>query len=217
MQKNGYWERRPDSEYKWYHGTAGELTFKSWDRGFFNDRNYELFSLLADVRQASYVEPICDPRGMPEDLSEEVAEIVSDWGSNGHSHTYFTIDELMTFDWFQTVDVFFYIQDDLPEDNSNVPWWDDYNWGGPKHHRVSVAMSELSYPDYQKPPNWITRHASLASDPELIEKGYTEIPGKMSYLDVLHSPNWERLLLKLPNILTEDDVEDVRIVMFFDN
>jgi hypothetical protein len=54
---------------------------------------------LADVRNSGGVEPIDYPRGIPEDLSSGYKYAVDRWDGDGHSHSYFTLDELMNYDW----------------------------------------------------------------------------------------------------------------------
>lgn len=63
-------------------------------------RNYYLFSILADVRNSG-IEPICEPRGVPKDASTGYLYSVKRWDSDGHSHSYFTLEELLNVDWNQ--------------------------------------------------------------------------------------------------------------------
>lgn len=65
--------------------------------GFCNNRNYGLFSILAGVRNYSDNKPIAEPKGLPEDLSKEVKEDIEYWGTDGHSHSYFTLKELLDY------------------------------------------------------------------------------------------------------------------------
>lgn len=60
----------------------------------YEGRSYELFALLAGVRNYDYVTPIHSPRGVPSDVSETVRKIIDRWGVDGHSHSYFTVAEL---------------------------------------------------------------------------------------------------------------------------
>lgn len=73
-------------------------------------RSYDLFAILADVRNgygfagiitgAGFI-PISEPKGVPQDASQEYLDIVEGWGGDGHSHSYFTISEIEAFDWNQ--------------------------------------------------------------------------------------------------------------------
>lgn len=83
----------------------------------FDDRNYDVFAILANVRNGrgfagaqtgTGFNPISDPRGLPEDLSAEFAaahESLDDGPSlwfGDHSHSYLTLAELLDFDYTQT-------------------------------------------------------------------------------------------------------------------
>ena len=61
----------------------------------YDGRNYMLFSLLADVRNDGLIEPICQPKGVPEDCCESVKKDIEYWDVDGHSHSYFTLAELI--------------------------------------------------------------------------------------------------------------------------
>lgn len=67
------------------------LVYSQIDR----DRDYKLFAKMANVRNFdSHVEPISDPRGLPDDVSE-VAKIESDYfDSDGHSHSWLSKEEI---------------------------------------------------------------------------------------------------------------------------
>jgi hypothetical protein len=58
-------------------------------------RNYELFALLADVRNNGDIEPMAYPKGVPPDVSEVTKKQIVRWDSDGHSHSYFTYNELL--------------------------------------------------------------------------------------------------------------------------
>ena len=102
---------------KWYKDPdSGTLTLYDWVPGTFvrksgpmySSRNYDLFAMLADVRNSGYynaerINPIFPPRGMPGDESREVGLSAEQWGPDGHSHTWITVRELMEYDWTQTM------------------------------------------------------------------------------------------------------------------
>jgi len=77
------------------------------DSGY-SDRNYGLFAILADVRNGhgfagvrtgEPTVPISAPRGVPDDASDGYRDEVRQWGEDGHSHTWFTLAELLAYDW----------------------------------------------------------------------------------------------------------------------
>lgn len=60
-------------------------------------RNYSLFAVLADVRNSEGIIPISQPRGLPEDANSFIIKDSNSWGCDGHSHSYFTLRELVDF------------------------------------------------------------------------------------------------------------------------
>lgn len=96
--KDKYWEE-------------GEpLLSVDYDDYFYNGRNYSLFAILADVRN-NYGFVGCDggekfniiakPKGLPNNISSNVKRMAESWGSDDHSHSWFTLKELRDFDWEQ--------------------------------------------------------------------------------------------------------------------
>jgi hypothetical protein len=62
-----------------------------------SDRNYYLFGVLAGVRWRG-VTPLFDHRGVPDDVSKATMKDIP-FDSDYHSHTYFTVQELLDTDW----------------------------------------------------------------------------------------------------------------------
>ncbi|ULO05624.1 hypothetical protein H1230_21455 [Paenibacillus sp. 19GGS1-52] len=65
----------------------------------FKDRNYDLFAILANIRNPENMPYISEPRGLPEDVSEEI-RLQIEYGEF-HSTTWFTAKELLEFNWDQ--------------------------------------------------------------------------------------------------------------------
>ncbi len=65
----------------------------------YEGRNYELFAILAGVRNGYGIKPIVERRGLPDDLSNEVSSTADHWIDDGHSHSWLTLKELVEFDW----------------------------------------------------------------------------------------------------------------------
>lgn len=57
------------------------------------NRSYLLFSILADVRNGYGLNPISDPRGIPQDASEEYKKIANN-DDDAHSHSYHTVKQI---------------------------------------------------------------------------------------------------------------------------
>ena len=82
----------------WHWQSCGEVRIS---------RNYSLFAKLADVRNYDGIEPISKPRfealaalkeSDDERCSDAFRRWASDFGVDGHSHSYVTLDELQTAD-----------------------------------------------------------------------------------------------------------------------
>ena len=87
---------------RWVSADKWELTDDGWSHEeAYWSRNYYLFSILADVRNSGDAEPISYPRGVPKDASSAYSYMVKRWDSDGHSHSYFTLEELLDVDWDQ--------------------------------------------------------------------------------------------------------------------
>lgn len=63
----------------------------------YDDRDYEMFSILADVRNDDRILSISVPRGLPDDVSDYVKAQMDSWGTDGHSHSWVTLQELKEF------------------------------------------------------------------------------------------------------------------------
>jgi len=64
-----------------------------------DDRNYDLFGILAGVRNYVNATPISKPKGIPEDASYRVKDGIKDWGVDGHSHSWLTWKEIKEYNW----------------------------------------------------------------------------------------------------------------------
>lgn len=78
-----------------------------WERAWQKNResdfrvpqNYELYSILANVRNDDAIRPICELRGVPSDPSPEFRWMVAYETGDGHSHSWLTLRELQNYDW----------------------------------------------------------------------------------------------------------------------
>lgn len=70
----------------------------------FHQRNYALFGFLAGVRNTDIV--WFKPKGFPADASEEVARVYHRWGSDAHTPSYLTKEELDRVDWYGEIDYY---------------------------------------------------------------------------------------------------------------
>lgn len=77
----------------------GDMHWSNYPSCLYRGRNYHLFSILADVRSYGDGTAISEPRGVPDDASDAYLYIVEQWKGDGHSHSYFTLTELLEHDW----------------------------------------------------------------------------------------------------------------------
>lgn len=75
-----------------------------------DNRSYDWFAILADVRNGrgfagiktgEGFNIISEPRGIPDDASEEWKQFVEDWGCDLHSKSYLSIEDFENFNWDQ--------------------------------------------------------------------------------------------------------------------
>lgn len=87
---------------RWVSADTWYKSGNSWyNNEVFGSRSYYLFSILSDVRNRGDVEPISEPKGIPNDASSGYLYMVDQWEGDGHSHSYFTLEELLDVDWDQ--------------------------------------------------------------------------------------------------------------------
>lgn len=74
----------------------------------YHDRNYNVFAILADVRNGrgfagcetgEGFEPIAAGRGLPDDAAPEIRDRSDSYGVDGHSHTWVTLAEILNTEW----------------------------------------------------------------------------------------------------------------------
>lgn len=83
----------------WSEGDPSEQRMTvAYDDLFYTGRNYDLFGKLANVRTRGNITPIDDPRGLPPNVSAEVGYDLSEDDADLHSHSWFTLYELMAAD-----------------------------------------------------------------------------------------------------------------------
>jgi hypothetical protein len=176
----------------------------------YEDRNYDLFAILADVRNGygfagvdtgDGFRPIAMPRGVPEDASQYYKNEVNQWDGDGHSHSYFTLDELEAYDWAgQSTTHRGWVdkeQYEVFKKQGHPDSWSGGVSGGRVKHITNEEMDKVKDDDEE---------ASY----------YTQVEWQESYAESASSFLTETLPA-LRKIKKMKDVEDIRIVFFFDN
>lgn len=176
----------------------------AYDDRFYRDRNYDLFGMLANVRNGVWGDgfnPIAAPKGLPCDVSPEVKREYSDWGEDGHSHSWLTLAELKAYDW-------------EGQKTIHRGWVDAEQFqvfeaaGKPKSYSASVSGMSV-------------RHISNDLMREVIQAGisqrslYTQVEWEESYYESAKK-FVDNVIPKL-DALSYGKPENVRIVFWFDN
>lgn len=206
-------------------------------------RNYNLFAMLADVRNGrgfagiptgEGFEPISEPRGIPEDAHPETVKFMERMGVDGHSHTYFTLRELREYDWDQETVLFDVVSEEAylkMRDTGEQPGPGAWTWADDV-----VTFTAEGYEDWVERgrPAIPSRPFGLAEPEVRPASGVLEAPGKgeaaekviarvriemrEKYRDCAGPQWWETTLPALEALIPEGGSdEDVRICFFFDN
>lgn len=205
----------------------------------YSGRNYDLFAVLANVRNGYGVAgcdtgegfvPIAEPRGVPEDACREYLDEVSHWDGDGHSHSWLTLRELLDFDWLRV--------------STKRGWVSPYEWaqwrdrgrpsgcsggvgGGQVTHHTPEAFEDAwqkvrkarGYPEQRQASAHI-RPGGEQDDLEMLREllgghPYTQVAWEVSYAEAC-SNFWADAMPRLL-AMSEGRYDDLRITFFFDN
>lgn len=111
VHKNKQWKKAGDVfKNGWY---SKDRPLDDWNKPYtdhpYDGRNYDLFAILADVRNGRGFagsltslgfNPISEPKGLPNDVTSKVAELLEDYG---YGYSYLTLKELKDYDWNQSI------------------------------------------------------------------------------------------------------------------
>ena len=175
----------------------------------YDGRNYDLFGILANVRNGSGFagcdlgngfNPISRPKGTPENCSDAGLGFMTRYGCDGHSHSYFTVQELLDYDWNQVTKSRGYV------DIKGYKYFKEYSkpnmWCGDSSGSrvVKVANKEMD-----------RLIETNSFDPEKFY--YTQVEWEVKYSDAAGSFFTETI----PKLKELGDPDKVRIIFFFDN
>lgn len=181
------------------------------------DRDYDLFAVLADTRNYVGAKPLFAGRGFPEDVSKAtVKEIPED--SDYHSHTHFTVQELIDAPWEKTAcknyEVILYADQfqtwketgKLPEDFDPLPYEEDEFTHEVTEHEMTLLLMAESVKKLARKGRRQGRRFSTRYGP------YVKIRTKLNYKQLV-----PRLFGVIDDLKKIGDPEDVRVVIAFDN
>jgi len=252
VRKNGKWEPLirmiPN---KWYDAekeakriAEGE---EPWEKPevpdrLYDGRNYDLFAILADVRNGRGFAgcdtgdgflPIAFPKGVPEDAHPDTAAFLDSYGCDGHSHSWHTLEAFEKYNWDMTtkhrgwVGVIEYaIFKQLGRPTS----WSGGVSGQSIRH-IPVAEMEQMYQKHKEFLDSIAKSFTEAGGtaafmmderikgmPEELKGLHTQIQWESSYRDSVGS-FLTKSLPRMRELADEEGVgpEDIRLLFFFDN
>jgi hypothetical protein len=78
---------------------AKGIMFGEYNDAPFDNRSYAVFGWLAGPRNYSEVGPFMEPRGFPDDASDDVRAHFEDWGVAAHTPSWVTLTELLVVDY----------------------------------------------------------------------------------------------------------------------
>jgi hypothetical protein len=231
-----YVEKRVDGKWipadKWtkseYENEGNPLTVE-YNARFYSGRNYDLFAVLADVRNGygfagvdtgDGFKPIRKPKGLPKDASREVRAESESWGIDGHSHSWFTVAELLAYDWTQMTTKRGWINGPM-----FFHWcgWRRDHGEGPESYSGGISgqgIEHLAVEEMEKRIEAIKTltHTSApgvaaAKVEQELGRCYTQVAWKAMYSSRCGA-FWSDTI---PRLLRLGKPKDVRIVFWFDN
>lgn len=172
----------------------------------YSGRNYALFAILANIRNYSKsFNPISPPKGLPINRSDTVRRISEEWRLDGHSHSYFTLRELLEYDWDQTIIesgvVDAEVYDEWKESGNAYPRTLDTNIGDSN----VIILSESDYIEAKKKGKTLDEYVCVKTQWTVKYKDCAEI----------FLTRYIPRMKQLANVV--GGIDNVRLVFFFDN
>lgn len=203
VRKDGKWVTADTWE------TDDEFPYVSWRKRFYDGRNYNLFAVLAGVRNYFGIAPIADQRGVPDDACSEYKAHTGYYGTDGHSHSWLTLAELLAYDWTQ---VFTH--------TAQITWrgfvewtrWRRQNGEAPEAFAMGIS-SATEHIDMTEADNRLSEMANPELASEVYPNTLVNIQWEMPYHKAC-ATFWSEAI---PRLLRLGKPDDVRILFFFDS
>lgn len=239
----GTWQRAEKLIANKYHDPGDPSSRSMIREEWYGDRSYDLFAMLANVRNGRGfagiptgipIEPISQPRGIPEDCSDETQAFVDYWGEDGHSHSYLSLQELAAVPWFENKITHFGCVTPNEYDRFRVYGRPD-SWSGAisgphveivSNEEMAARIDNLDLRTQFNSWKYGAKHGSdTRSEEEKREEEagfsrvYTHIQWETTWAESVPRSWLECLvrLFQLTNKRCQNDLTRVRIVFFFDN
>lgn len=195
-------EKDPDDKY--YVRRLEEAKKECYEGWIYDGRNYDLFAILADVRNRSNIIPISQPKGVPNDIGSKVSSEYEDWRGDAHSASYYTLKELLEYKWDQKTNHSGVI---------SISQYADYiKTGSPKCYSQSVMGGKVEYLTLDEANDYLKGKYKLDNDKSYYVKVYWSESYRESAEVFI-----ENVIPELESLSDSVNKEDVRIVFWFDN
>lgn len=178
-------------------------------------RNYWLFGFLAEgVRGNPNLPTMGEPRGVPDDASEMYRAWVDQNDGDGHSHSWFTIKELMAVDWNQKIThegIVNATQFAVAKIRGKPDAW--------RGAFYSKTKQKLSQESMEQAILLATGETSLHRALHIHRDALDALPAEteVTWTETLAKCLSSFLVEQMPHYWTYGDPENVRICFFFDN
>ena len=232
---NGKWKSADSWKENKFAGEAGEPDLElPYENSFYQGRNYDLFAILANVRNGrgfagvytgEGFNPISDPKGLPSDLSKELKAESDYWDCDGHSHTHFTLKELLDYDWTQET-----MKLGVIPFQEWLRWslYEKGNGDSPTMYCASTNANTMSKDEAMEKIRQLKGLEELDAINHLVFREIQNRTKGVSKFDFYVKDSWktsysksasEFLSQTMPRLLklAEGQYEDVRVVFWFDN
>jgi hypothetical protein len=223
-KRNGKWVNV--DEYEIAHPDT-TYSYEKIKYPYYDGRNYDLFAILADVRNGhgfagiktgEGFNPISEPKGLPVDISLEVLHKADEWEGDGHSHSWHTVADLLAYDWTQTTK-----KQGVADALTYYHWkrFEPEYGEGPESYSGSISGGNVKVVSEEEMKSLIKtiddstdsyREAEDRVSREL-SRTYCAVSWEIPYYDA--APYF--CSHTIPRLLRLGKPEDVRIVFWFDN
>jgi hypothetical protein len=215
-QKNG-WVVMDDKERYWAEMRKNEYdeSIRSNIINVLGNRDYTMFAVLADVRNNG-IRSLFANRGMPKDAASKTKKAIPA-DSDYHSHTYFTVQELLNTKWDKVgqshgVAVLYADQFQSWKETGKVPDdADDYPWDSSDLTR-QVSEEEMTMLLMSNEVRRLVKTKKKGG--EIVHRAgpYVQIGSPRTYRQLV-----PRLISIIPELQKLGDPKKVRVVIAFDN
>jgi hypothetical protein len=210
--KDAKWNHIEPGEYDWSLGWEENYGLPEW---YYHGRNYNLFSVLADVRNGEgfagcdtgdRITPMADPRGLPGDVSECVKSEHAEWDCDAHSASWFTVAELLAYNWDTAI-----VKRGIVS-LGHYKWMKESGTDRPRHWCGGISGGGISHITQEAADTMLDTVVACEND-DMRDRKYLKVEWRQS----IASACGTFVTKVLPALRSLGDTDRVRVVFWFDN